>query len=88
MANSSTMSREIIVQYFASLREKRGLSEEIITTNANTPQELYQQLQKLYALNDAPAEALSVAINHVLDLWDKPLQTGDTVAFLSPYSRG
>jgi molybdopterin converting factor small subunit len=81
------MSREISIQYYAALREARGVTQETILTNASTPRELYDQLQKLYGLN-LPINAMSVAINHALSTWNAVLQANDTVVFLPPFSRG
>lgn len=81
------MSREISIQYYAALREARGLSQETIHTTAETPQALYEQLQKLHGFN-LPVSALSVAVNHTLSSWNADLQPNDTVVFLPPFSRG
>jgi molybdopterin converting factor small subunit len=81
------MSREISIQYYAALREARGIPQEVLLTNAETPWQLYEQLQKLYDLN-LPTNALAVAINHAFSSWDTPLQSNDTVVFLPPFSRG
>lgn len=81
------MSREIFIQYYAALREARGIPQETILTSAETPRELYEQLQKLYGLS-LPLNAMSVAINHALSSWSARLKPNDTVVFLPPFSRG
>jgi molybdopterin synthase sulfur carrier subunit len=81
------MSREISIHYYAALREVRGIPRETILTSADTPRELYDQLQKLYGWT-LPINAMSVAVNHVLSAWNTPLQANDTVVFLPPFSRG
>lgn len=81
------MSREISIQYYAILQEKRGLSIENITTEATTPRELYRHLQQTYDFPLEP-ENMAVAVNHALTHWDTSLQDQDTVVFLPPIARG
>jgi molybdenum cofactor guanylyltransferase len=79
--------RHLNVRYFALLREQAGRGSEALQTEARTPQELYQQLQRERGLKLAP-EYLRVAINDEFGDWHQPLADGDTVAFLPPVAGG
>ena len=54
---------------------------------AITPAALYAEVDLAYQLGFAP-EHLRVAVNDEFTDWDRPLQSGDTVAFLPPMSGG
>jgi molybdopterin converting factor subunit 1 len=75
------------VRYFALLREQAGRGAEALRTDARTPQELYQQLQRERGLKLAP-QFLRVAVNDEFGDWQQPLADGDTVAFLPPVAGG
>jgi molybdopterin-guanine dinucleotide biosynthesis protein A len=79
--------RNLNVRYFALLREQAGRGSETLQTEARTPQELYQQLQRERGLKLAP-EYLRVAVNDEFGDWHQPLADGDTVAFLPPVAGG
>jgi molybdopterin-guanine dinucleotide biosynthesis protein A len=79
--------RRLNVRYFALLREQAGRGSEALQTEARTPQELYQQLQRERGLKLAP-EYLRVAVNDEFGDWHQPLADGDTVAFLPPVAGG
>jgi molybdopterin-guanine dinucleotide biosynthesis protein A len=79
--------RRLNVRYFALLREQAGRGAEALQTQARTPQELYQQLQRERGLTLAP-QFLRVAINDEFGDWQQPLADGDTIAFLPPVAGG
>jgi molybdopterin-guanine dinucleotide biosynthesis protein A len=79
--------RRVNVRYFALLREQAGRATEALQTQARTPQELYQQLQRERGLTLAP-QFLRVAVNDEFGDWQQPLAEGDTVAFLPPVAGG
>jgi len=79
--------RRVNVRYFALLREQAGRAAEALQTQARTPQELYQQLQRERGLTLAP-QFLRVAVNDEFGDWQQPLAEGDTVAFLPPVAGG
>jgi molybdopterin converting factor subunit 1 len=82
-----TRSKTIQLQYFASLREKRGRSEEAITTKAATAEQLYDELVEQHDL-DQPKSSLRVAINDEFCEWDRELEPDDRVVFIPPVSGG
>jgi len=79
--------REIRVQYFALLREQAGRSDEVLTTAARDPRELYAELRARYPFT-LPPEMLRVAINAEFGEWSHPLKAGDAVVFIPPVAGG
>jgi len=77
----------IVVQYFASLRQERGVSEELVETSAGNVRDLYDELSKR---SNAPSfrNIVRVAVNDQLVGWSTPLSDGDTVVFLTPFGGG
>lgn len=78
---------KITVQYFAALREQRGLSQESIETSAADAASLYDELRIAHGLKLTAAQ-LKVAINDAFAEWDTPLAAGDTVVFIPPVAGG
>ncbi len=81
------MVKSIHIQYFAILREKRGLTEETIDTPAHNALDLYQELKKQF---DFPLteNQVKVAINNEFKGWPTVLKTGDNVIFIPPVAGG
>ena len=79
--------KKIHIRYFALLREERGISDEIISTDANTPKQLYTNLAEQYGFSLLP-DALRVAINDTFKSWDAVLNENDTVVFIPPVAGG
>ncbi len=75
------------IQYFALLREQRGLESETLETAAPTPAALYAELAQNHGFT-LPASALQVALNDDFASWSAPLSPGDSVAFLPPVAGG
>lgn len=86
-AESSSVPRQINVQYYALLREQAGRSSESVVTTAMTPRDLYQELQGRYPFSLAP-EMLRVAVNSEFGDWGQPLREGDLVVFIPPVAGG
>ena len=78
---------KIIVQYFAILREQRGLNKEEVLSNAKTAVELYAELRQKhnFSLN---TDILKVAINDEFCDWTTTLKSGDQVVFIPPVAGG
>jgi sulfur-carrier protein len=81
------ISKTIHLQYFAVLREQRGLGSETIETSANTAQELYQEISARYHFT-FPIEILKVAINDEFQQLGSELHSGDSVVFIPPVAGG
>lgn len=86
-ATAAPVSRELHIQYFAMMREERGLSRETLSTTAATPRQLFQALaaQHAFSLN---VERLKVSVNSRFVEWDTPLSDQDTVVFIPPVAGG
>jgi molybdopterin-guanine dinucleotide biosynthesis protein A len=75
------------IQYFAGLREERGLSEETLQTQAENPAQLFQELVERHGIS-FPVDRLKVAINDEFSTWEAPLSDGDSVVFIPPVAGG
>ncbi|MDZ4859109.1 MAG: MoaD/ThiS family protein [Candidatus Hydrogenedentes bacterium] len=79
--------KTIHVQYFAALREQRGLTGEAVQTDAMTPRALYTELQLTHAFT-LSADRLRVARNEAFVPWESSLNDGDTIVFIPPVAGG
>ena len=75
------------IEYYASLREARGLSRESLQSDASTPGGLYESLRAEHSFR-LRADQLRVVVNEEFAAWDAPLQDGDTVVFIPPVAGG
>ena len=79
--------KTVHLQYFALLREQRGLSLETITTSAETAAQLYDELRTRHPFT-LPAERLRVAVNGEFAPWSTPLAEGAQIVFIPPVAGG
>lgn len=75
------------LQYFALLREQRGLSAETVETAATTPDALYAELRAKHGFT-LPGDRVRAAVNGAFVAADAALQDGDTVVFIPPVAGG
>lgn len=75
------------IQYFALLREQRGLTEERLTTAAATPAALYEELRARHGFT-LPGDRVRAAVNDAFVASDAPLRAGDRVVFIPPVAGG
>lgn len=75
------------IQYFGMLAERRGLADEKVESERDTPQDLYVELAETHALGLVFSD-LRAAVNDEFVPWGHPLKDGDRVAFLPPMSGG
>lgn len=75
------------VRYFAVLREQRGLAEETLSTEAPTPEALYEELRHKYRFT-LPATRLRYAVEGEFAAPATLLKSGDTVVFVPPVAGG
>ncbi len=75
------------VQYFAILREQRGVSQEQLSTAAHTPAALYEELRARYPFT-LPGDRVRAAVNETFVDADKVLKDGDQVVFIPPVAGG
>ncbi|HEX2853279.1 MAG TPA: MoaD/ThiS family protein [Opitutaceae bacterium] len=81
------MTRALHVQYFAILREQRGLSEEKLTTGAATPLALYEELRARHGFT-LPGDRIRAAVNDEFVAADALLREGDRLVFIPPVAGG
>jgi molybdopterin synthase sulfur carrier subunit len=75
------------VQYFAILREQRGLTQETLTTSAATPTALYDELRARHAFT-LPANRVRAAVNDEFVPATHTLRHGDRLVFIPPVAGG
>ncbi len=75
------------IQYFALLREQRGLTQEQLATAAATPRALYEEMRAQHGFT-LPADRVRAAINGEFASADAPLHEGDEVVFIPPVAGG
>ena len=79
------------VIYFAWVRERIGLPQETVSTNAETVRDLVAELcarEERYAAAFADISALRVAVDQELTDFDAPLANVHEVAFFPPMTGG
>jgi len=81
------MTLPVRLEYFALLREQRGLGAETVETGAATARDLYRELASTYGFT-LGVERVRVAINNEFASWDRPLAANDTVVFIPPVAGG
>jgi molybdopterin converting factor small subunit len=80
-------SRRITVQYFAVLRERRGLAEEDLWTSARTAADVYDELDARHGF-DLDRGGLKLVINEEFAEWSSEISEGDTIVFIPPVAGG
>lgn len=75
------------VQYFAILREQRGVSQEQISTAATTPAALYDELRAKFPFT-LPSDRVRAAVNDAFVPSDRALREGDRIVFIPPVAGG
>lgn len=75
------------IQYFAILREQRGLARESLATAATTAAALYDELRTRHGFS-LPVDRVRAAINEEFVAWETPLRDGQTVVFIPPVAGG
>ena len=81
------MSKRVRVQYFALLREQRGLAQESLVTEAATAGDLYEELRARHGFTLLSGQ-LRAAVNDEFAPWTAPLSEGDALVFLPPVAGG
>lgn len=81
------MPKKIQLQYFALLKEERGLANETIETMAATVEDLYHELKDRhqFSLN---TDILRIAINDEFADWKTPIKNNDSIIFIPPVAGG
>lgn len=79
--------KSIDIEYYAILREQRGLSSETVQTAADTAKDLYVELTDQHQFS-MTLDTLKVVVNEEFREWDHALNEGDTVVFIPPVAGG
>jgi sulfur-carrier protein len=77
----------VTIQYFAILREERGLAEEALSTGSTTAEALYGELAGRHRFS-LPASRIRAAVNGEFVPFTTLLRDGDTVVFIPPVAGG
>ncbi len=75
------------IQYFAILREQRGLTQESLATAAATPAALYEELRARHGFT-LPGDRIRAAVNDEFVAATAALHGGDRVVFIPPVAGG
>ena len=79
---------KLIIKYFASLAEARGLEEETLHLEAPlTAERLYAIQREKYGFSFDESK-IRVALNHQYADFEDELKDGDTIVFIPPVSGG
>lgn len=78
---------KVHLQYFALLREQRGVSEEALETEAATAGALYAELAARYRFT-LPVTRIRAAVNDEFVPLDSALHAGDRIVFIPPVAGG
>lgn len=78
---------QVTVQYFAILREQRGLTQEALATAASTPGDLYAELRARHGFT-LPPDRIRAAVNDEFVDSAVMLREGDRVVFIPPVAGG
>lgn len=81
------MNKTVTVQYFAILREQRGLTQEPLSTAAATPAALYDELRTRHGFT-LPADRIRAAVNDTFVASSSELHDGDRIVFIPPVAGG
>ena len=79
--------KKIHIQYYALLREERGVNHETVSTSAETVKNLYLELQKKFRFK-LSTDLLRVSVNDEFAGWETPLKSGDKIVFIPPVAGG
>lgn len=79
--------KTVHLQYFASLREQRGLTEESIETEVSNLAELYEELKTRHQFN-LPLQAIKVAMDDEFVDTSSSFENGARVVFIPPVAGG
>ena len=81
------MEKTLSIQYFAILREQRGLAGEKLSTSAATPTALYDELRARHGFT-LPADRVRAAVNDEFVSATATLRDGDRIVFIPPVAGG
>ncbi len=77
----------VTINYFAILREQRGLTQEKLSTVAATPAALYEELRARHNFT-LPVDRVRAAVNDAFVAGSAELREGDRIVFIPPVAGG
>lgn len=75
------------IKYFAAMRDYCGKSEEVVDSQASTPQELLDEIMQRYTIS-LDRDSLKVAVNENYASFDTLLCEMDTIVYIPPVAGG
>jgi len=81
------MKKSITVRYFAIFREYADLDEEVVTLEAETASDVFQQLKDRHGLSE-PLGHCKAAINDEMADWNSIVNDGDIILLFPPVAGG
>ena len=81
------MNKTIHVEYYAILRLERGEPDDTVTTDAETAEDLYDELKAQHGFS-LDSDGFKVVVNDSFSELDTSLSDGDTVIFIPPMVGG
>lgn len=81
------MNSRVTIEYFAYLRERRGLDREEVETSAGDAAALFDELAGRHGFGPR-RDIVRVAVNDEIAAWNHPISSGDRVVFLTPFGGG
>ena len=79
--------KTITVRYFAMFREHAGVSEEVLSIDAATARDVFEQTRQRHGSAE-PTGHCKVAINDAMADWSSAVNDGDTVLLFPPVAGG
>ena len=81
------MKKNVTLRYFALVGARRGTQTEAYATEAGTARQLLHEIQA-GGLIPLTTHIVKAAINGEFVDWDAPIQDGDQITLLPPFSGG
>ena len=81
------MSKKVKLEYYALLREQRGVDRETIETDLSNYGELYDSLRETHGFTVAK-EQLRIARNESFANFSDTVTDGDKIVFITPVAGG